>query len=992
MAGKKENIKALFNNTRTRVIILFTAVLVFLTILIGVIRFTSSTSANLDNTASLSGPPTIQSIPGALNPTAQYASLVEEQNEQQAKKAVNGGGSAIPTIIRTHSFGGNVEAIGPQQGDGGLGFSTLSQEDSGGVQRTMWLQSLKDANCSRSSVKQVLEQGASMTDLRSVCSCVQLKDNGYSIKDLEPVCSCKELRSSGYNAVQLKTVGYSANKLKICGFSACELRNAGFSAQEMSDGGFSEGELQGAGFPDQQIKLAGGLPQGMSATDVNKRGCGINNLVKMRAAGVSAAAIRRISGCSAAELQAAHYSIQDLKNAGFTAADLKRLGYTPAQLKQAGYSARELLNAGFQPQALTAAGFTSQDIDIAGAELPPGVTPNEIKAANCDIAALKRERLAGVSAKLIRQYAGCSAAALSQAGYTSTELSGAGFTAQELSDATLNPSNQDIRAAACDPKKLKALMTHGVTAQKIVKLNGCDANTLKSAGFNAEQLAALANVADQLIRAAGCDPEKLKSLSLQGVSAKRIKDLNGCSAAALREAGYDAKALAAAGFSPKNLLDAGFSSQQLMDAGLGVAAVIASGRTTNCSVDSLVEARKMGTPASSIRQTLGCSLQAMKAAGYTASDLKNAGYLASELKKAGYYNKDIKAAGFSDKELNDANLNDAKVKKTDDLIGQSANKGIAPLPNNTNVSTSTPPSQLAVPPSMTSIPSLGAGGTGNELSNAKQLQEILNRQQSQMADQRYQQKLQQRTALMQSAASQVLQDSKVSAVQVYIGGSSEGKPAMTDSAQASVSALSANQPVMKQDHTGEKPFIKTGDVYFAVLDTAVNSDEPGPILATVVSGPLKGAKLIGSFTLPSNANKMVISFNTVSIPGASKSTAINAYAIDPNTARTALSTSTDHHYLTRYGSLFAATFLEGFGNAFQSANTTITIGGTGTATNTTVSSGVGRSLLENAVIGLATLGKSWGQTAQQQFTRPTTVQVNAGTGFGILFTQDLTSI
>ena len=189
------------------------------------------------------------------------------------------------------------------------------------------------------------------------------------------------------------------------------------------------------------------------------------------------------------------------------------------------------------------------------------------------------------------------------------------------------------------------------------------------------------------------------------------------------------------------------------------------------------------------------------------------------------------------------------------------------------------------------------------------------------------------------------------------------------------------------------PVIKAGDVLFAVLDTSVDSDQPGPVLATIVAGRFKDAKLIGSFNLPGNSDKMVISFNMMSVPGAVKTTSINAYAIDPNTARTALSSRTNHHYLVRYGSLFAATFLEGFGNAVQSANTTVTIGGVGATTNaTTITNGIGRSTLENAVIGLATLGKAWGQVAQQQFSRPTTVELYSGTGIGVLFTQDIKSI
>ena len=270
-------------------------------------------------------------------------------------------------------------------------------------------------------------------------------------------------------------------------------------------------------------------------------------------------------------------------------------------------------------------------------------------------------------------------------------------------------------------------------------------------------------------------------------------------------------------------------------------------------------------------------------------------------------------------------------------------------------------------------------------------------QQKQMAAQEHQQELQQRISVMQAAASESLQEWKTVSTQVYVEGSAK-EEAEAGAAGPQLVGGKLYQPGGSGGAAGDgggaaqEAIIKTGDVLFAVLDTSVNSDEPGPILATIVSGKLKGSKLIGSFTLPPNADKMVISFNTMSVPGAAKTTSINAYAIDPNTARTALSSRTNHHYLMRYGSLFASTFLQGFGNAFQSAGTTITIGGTGGVQTTTVQSGIGRSILENAVIGLATLGKSWAQVAQQQFNRPTTVEVCSGTGMGILFTQDVTSL
>lgn len=1030
MAGKKENIKALFSNTRSRVIIVFTALVLIATVVIGVAKLRIYSQPPVESKADVTHAPGIRSIPGSINPTEQYEKLQETQNINQASTALQKGGSAIPTIIRTQAFGEGIQPVGMSEGQSGVGFSTLSSEDEAGTQKSLWLQNLKDSSCSKSTVVQVVAQGAVLADLKQACSCTQLKDNGYQVSDLEPVCACKELKAAGFNARQLKDAGFSAGRLRLCGFDACELRNAGFTAQQMKDGGFSDGELKGAGFSDADILKASGLPNGVTEADIRNAGCQVDALKRLRAQGVSASAIRRINGCSAAQLKAAGYSAEDLRNAGFTAADLKNAGYSADELKKAGYSARDLLNAGFTPDELAQAGYTPGDIASAESDLPPGITPADIKSAGCDVGALTKERLAGVSAKLIKQYAGCSAKALKDAGFTDADLANAGFTAQE------------IQAAAAAETKPQA-------------------------------------VDDAAIISAGCDPKKLKDLFNKGVSASRIKQLNGCSAQAMKDAGFDAKALSNAGFTPQELLDAGFTPQDLTKAGVSTAAVIAAGRTANCSVASLKAARASGVSATTIKQTLGCSASAMKAAGYTAAELRAAGFTAAELKNAGFTAAELKAAGFSAKELRDAgfsagelkdagftaaelkdagfsaaelknagfsaadlkaagfspkDLKDAGFSASDlkaagfsakdlkdagytasqlkaagfsaaqlkdagyssaDLQAAGFGSDVAGL-ENANIPGVV--SNVAPLPSIPgTTPQSSASAQAVQAANAEKLQAILKKQNQQMDDQRFQQKIQQRRSEMMSSANQSLQGWKKVSTQTYIAGSETDKSAHGSANQnlgeSNQSYIPGQNGEMTSPSTNPKPaLIKTGDVLFAVMDTSVNSDEPGPILATIVSGKLKGAKLIGSFTLPTNADKMVISFNSLSVPGAAKTISIAAYAIDANTARTALSSNTDHHYLLRYGSLFASSFLEGFGNAFQSANTTVTIGGTGGGNNVTVQNGVGRSALENAVIGLATLGKSWGQVAQQQFNRPTTVEVYSGTGLGILFTQDLASI
>lgn len=1185
MAGRKENLKSLFTNTRSRVIILFTLVILVVAVVVGFAKFyKSSGTSGLSSAVPFS--PGIQSIPGALNPTIQYVKLQQAQNVTQARKALNTGSSAIPTIVQSQKLGEGVYSVGAQGGTGGLGFSALSRDDETGLQRSGWIQQLQNNTCSKSTIDDVVNQGAQLSDLKSACTCIQLKDSGYPIAQLESVCSCKELKAAGFSARQLKDSGFSAARLRTCGFNACELRNAGFTAQEMKDGGYSDDELKGAGFTDADIARAGGLPDGISAATVRNAGCDATQLAKLRASGVTASAIRRINGCSIDQLKAAGFTATELKNAGFTAADLKKAGFSAAQLKQAGFTARDLMNAGFTPMEVKAAGYSSADVTAAENELPPGISPDDIKDSGCDVDALRRERIAGVSAKLIKQYAGCGAQALKAAGFTDDDLTNAGFTPQQM--AVGASSDSVIRAAGCDPAKLNVLLNQGVSANKIHQMNGCNVTQLKAAGFGAkslsdagfspQDLAAAGFTPDQIsqgmaqsdegIKAAGCDPVKLRALMASGVSAKRIHDLNacradqlraagfdakslvdagfssqdlaeagftpeqiraaagqieavvpelaaaikaaacdpvklhallnsgasakeihdsnGCSASQLKAAGFNAKSLVDAGFTPQQLLAAGFTPQQISAAGSGPASLIAEGRKAGCSVATLTADRSAGMSASTIRQTLGCDAAALKAAGYTASELKAAGFTAAELKSAGFSANDLKAAGFSAKELHAAgftaqNLKDAGFTPSQlkdagfsaaDLkaAGFTANQlkaagytaqdlkdagfsasdlksagfnaedlkkagfGAAELHSagytandlkdagfsgseiknagynkaelvDAGVDTSEVAglspfgTQLPTPSTMPGVPGYQAGGqAAAEANNARQLQQVLQRQNAQLADQKFQQKIQQRTSEMLSGANQSLQVWKNVSAQTYVAGSADdGK----EGAVASVAGNANNNAQFANQNTNaasgvpeQKAIIKTGDILFAVIDTSVNSDEPGPILATIVSGRLKGSKLIGSFNLPANANKMIISFNTLSVPGAKSTVSVSAYAIDANTARTALSSNTNHHYMLRYGSLFASSFIEGFGNAFQSANTTITIGGSGSGNNTTTiqGGGAGQSALENAVIGLATVGKAWGQVAQQQFNTPTTVEVYSGTGIGVLFTADLTSL
>lgn len=186
--------------------------------------------------------------------------------------------------------------------------------------------------------------------------------------------------------------------------------------------------------------------------------------------------------------------------------------------------------------------------------------------------------------------------------------------------------------------------------------------------------------------------------------------------------------------------------------------------------------------------------------------------------------------------------------------------------------------------------------------------------------------------------------------------------------------------------------IKAGDVMFGILRTEVNSDQPGPILATLVSGKYRGAKLVGSvqqskkITGTNGPETVVLTFNTMSVKGLPNSVSINAIAIDPDTARTALASDVDHHRLYRYGTLFASSFLSGYGNAISSSGSVTFSASDGTQTSFQQQ----LNPTETFLAALGEVGTELGDSMSDAIDRPNTIVVNSGISLGLLFLDDVT--
>lgn len=186
-----------------------------------------------------------------------------------------------------------------------------------------------------------------------------------------------------------------------------------------------------------------------------------------------------------------------------------------------------------------------------------------------------------------------------------------------------------------------------------------------------------------------------------------------------------------------------------------------------------------------------------------------------------------------------------------------------------------------------------------------------------------------------------------------------------------------------------RTLVKAGDPRsFGELETAINSDDSlSPIRATIHTGPLKGTILLGKVELPQNAQAAGIHFTIANIPDQPNSIAVDAWAIDPETSRAALASDVDNHYFQRYGTLFAASFLGGFGDALLKGGQHQQIVGSPGGVVVETDAFTTKQLV---LAGAGNVGKQLATNMSSIVNRPATVKVDGHIGIGILFMSDVT--
>jgi len=576
--------------------------------------------------------------------------------------------------------------------------------------------------------------------------------------------------------------------------------------------------------------------------------------------------------------------------------------------------------------------------------------------SGCSIEDLKRARASGVDVSELR-CRGCSLAALKAAGYSAGGLKSSGFSAKELKDIGFSPN--DLKNTGFDAKNLAAagfnaneLSSAGFSVGELKQAGFSDAD-LKKAGFDDKAIKA---VSDGL-NSGACSIRKIQAARSGGADAASLRKL-GCSVAALKAAGYTAEQLKAAGFSAGELRNAGFSAKELKDAGFSAQELRRAGFSAGDLSDAgftpaelaaagytkgdLVRAGVVPNSNEDVKPVNLCSVENLKKErekGVKASKLIDLGCSLSALKAAGFNIPELKAAGLSSDELRAVGFPISKPKKDPNEIKTKGD--VHSLQDNIQDNIEKLKDDRVV------------GMTDQELSDFARQQQ----------------------AMMMMQANQLFASWTPIPSQQYV----EGEPPK-EVHSVSENKLTAEQK--KELELKNNDIFKAGNIIFATLDTGVDSDETTPVMATVVHGPLKGSKVIGNFQRVDK--KILLQFSVLSVPRLTKSMGINAVAVDPDTAKTAMASSVDNHYMLRYGTMMASAFVSGLGQSFQNA------GGQIQTTNTgTVSTMPALTTAQKTIVAFGNMAQQVSNTMAPNINKPPTVKVNAGVSIGLLLMADL---
>ena len=170
--------------------------------------------------------------------------------------------------------------------------------------------------------------------------------------------------------------------------------------------------------------------------------------------------------------------------------------------------------------------------------------------------------------------------------------------------------------------------------------------------------------------------------------------------------------------------------------------------------------------------------------------------------------------------------------------------------------------------------------------------------------------------------------------------------------------------------------LRPGAMLYAENDLYLDSDSPGPVEVTILSGPLTGARALG--TMAKTGDYLTLKFSSITTK-AGTTYAIKGYGVNPKIPATTVRSAVDHHLLSRWGGLLAASFLQGYGQAVSQSGSTAASSFGSTITTMPV-----LTPQQELLVAAGTVGQQFANVMQQNFNRPATVTLNPGVPLAIL--------
>ena len=178
-----------------------------------------------------------------------------------------------------------------------------------------------------------------------------------------------------------------------------------------------------------------------------------------------------------------------------------------------------------------------------------------------------------------------------------------------------------------------------------------------------------------------------------------------------------------------------------------------------------------------------------------------------------------------------------------------------------------------------------------------------------------------------------------------------------------------------------KVIISAGNVSYGQLLNELNSDIEGPVLVSILSGPLAGGRAIGEFKLQDEY--MTLKFERIVKDTVSYK--VDAVALDEGTTLTGLQSDVDHHYIRRVVLPAAAEFVAGMGQAIAETASTTTTGSGGATTTDTPEPDTREQIFK----GIEKSAEKVSAIIDEDSSPPITVKLKKGTTLGVLFLESV---